>query len=114
MGKITDSCRSAYMGINSLFEHFVTKETMVMSLTGSYTCLVKGIVDNSPIYDFYVTCFWMNFKLKYVSGSEVKLQVHRLMAMTTHCSRNIVGSCLCTSHVISSYRNFCGDTCNFE
>ena len=60
-------------------------------------------MDNSPIYDFHGTCVWMIFKSKYVSGSEVKLQVHRLMPIMTHCSRKNVGSCLCKSHVISSY-----------
>lgn len=74
-----------------------------MSLTGSYTRLVRGIVDNSPIYDFYVTCIWMIFKPMYVLGSEVKLEVHRLMSIMTHCSCKNVGSCLCKSHVISSY-----------
>ena len=52
--------------MHNLFEHFVTKEAL--------TCVYDLLM-----YDFYVTCFCMNFMLKYVLGSEVKLKMHRFM-----------------------------------
>lgn len=81
-------------GINNVFKNFVTKEKL--------GCEFDWFI-HTPIYDFYVTCIWMVFKLMYVLGSEVKLEVHRLMSIMTHCSCKNVGSCLCKSHVISSY-----------
>jgi hypothetical protein len=82
VGTIADARNFAYLGINNVFEHFVTKQTL-------------GCGHDSPICNFYVPRLCMDFVLNYVLGSKSSFQVHRLMSMTSYLSHKNVGSCVC-------------------